>query len=55
MIICKVKENKISGHKHVTIPKGEPIEKDDYVVIRKVMPEDLEGNLTIGAEGGKEI
>lgn len=46
-LIQKVHKNKASGHKFVTIPKGEDINEGDYVVVKKVMPDDLQGNLSI--------
>jgi uncharacterized Zn finger protein len=46
-LIQIVHKNKASGHKFVTIPKGEDINEGDYVVVKKVMPDDLQGNLSI--------
>jgi len=46
-LIQLVHRNKASGHKFVTIPKGEDINEGDYVVVKKVMPDDLQGSLSI--------
>ena len=47
MLIRQVRTNKANKHKYITIPKDEPIEAGDYVVVKKVKPKDLEGQASI--------
>jgi len=43
-LILKVQKNKASGQKYINIPKGSDIMEDDYVVLKKVLDNNKNGN-----------
>lgn len=43
-IVLKVQKNKANGQKYVNIPKNVDMSEDDYVVLKKVIDNNKDGN-----------